>query len=91
MILSFLGAAIFVFSSCLVLLCALSFLGGFGFESLSRRPLKKDAASPEASGRAMKDIFVFKTYKTFCIFEILTQNPNRNEKNSLCFLYYHTL
>ena len=90
MILGFLGAAIFGFSSRLVLLYALSFLGCFGFESLSRRPLKKDAASPEASGRAMKDFFIFKTYKTFCIFEILTQNPNRNEKNLLCFFYNHT-
>ncbi len=86
MILGFLGAAIFGFSSRLVLLYALSFLGYFGFESLSRRPLKKDAASI----RAIKDVFVFKTYKTFCIFEILTQNPNRNEKNLLCFFYNHT-
>ncbi|MBP6460036.1 MAG: hypothetical protein KA264_08080 [Crocinitomicaceae bacterium] len=57
MILGFLGAAIFGFSSRLVLLSALSFLGYFGFESLSRRPLKKDAASI----RARIGVFVFKT------------------------------
>jgi hypothetical protein len=61
MILSFLGAAIFGFSSRLVLLYALSFLGCFGFEFLSRRSLKKDAAAI----RAMNDVFVFKTYKSF--------------------------
>jgi hypothetical protein len=53
----FLGAAISLFSSCLVLLFALSFLGCFDFESLSRRPLKKDAAAI----RARKHDFVFKT------------------------------
>jgi hypothetical protein len=61
MILSFLGAVIFVFSSRLVLLYALSFLGCFGFEFLSRRPLKKDAAAI----RAMKDVFVSKPIKPF--------------------------
>jgi hypothetical protein len=58
-------------------------------EVLEASTTKKDAASPEASGSARIGVFVFKTYKTFCIFEILTQNPNQNEKNPFCFLNSH--
>jgi hypothetical protein len=54
-ILVFLGAAIFVFSSHLVLLYALSFLGGLASRASVVAPQKKDAASI----RARKDVFVF--------------------------------